>query len=485
MNTRPTNRRKHVITALALLGVGAGALLAVALEQIEVPPRLLAPYLEHRLSGHGDLMSDAGRRLAQTLTALDRGEPRSPQPLALALGLGAQPEAAMRVASSGRDVVVASPAEALAAIRTAQPGDAITFRPGIYRFDGEGIPVGRPGTADAAITVRAQRPGTVTLELDLVEGFLVSAPHWRFENLTLRGVCAQHSRCEHAFHVVGKATHFAARNNTVVDFNAHFKINGEGGRMPDHGVIEGNTINNTSARETDAPVTPIDLVAASHWIIRGNLISDFIKAQGNRISYGAFAKGGGVDNRFERNAVLCEVRLRGAPGWRVGLSLGGGGSEAAHCRDGRCIIEQDGGVIHSNLIASCSDDGIYVNRAATSSIVHNTLIDTGGISVRFAHSSAEVEGNLVDGVIRSRDGAVLHATDNLQTAASRLYLGTHPWRALYRDAGAFDFAWSGDPPRRRSAGTASIDLCGVPRPPHPAYGSFEDFTPCLRAADPK
>jgi hypothetical protein len=96
--------------------------------------------------------------------------------------------------------------------------------------------------------------------------------------------------------------------------------------MPDNGVIESNTLGNTSIRRTGNPVTLIDLVAASHWAIRGNVISDFINGQGNQISYGAFAKGGGSANRFERNVVLCENILKGTSGQRVGLSLGGGGT---------------------------------------------------------------------------------------------------------------------------------------------------------------
>src|SRR5690606_6001729 len=128
------------------------------------------------------------------------------------------------------------------------------------------------------------------------------------------------------------------------------------------------------------PVVPIDLVGASHWRVRANFIHDFIKRDGDRISYGGYFKGAGSANRFERNVVLCELALRGFPGQRVGLSLGGGGTGQDFCRDKRCITEQDGGVIDSNLIGFCSDDGIYINRAATSQIRQNTLLDTGGIS---------------------------------------------------------------------------------------------------------
>ncbi len=477
---------------------------------VNAPPRLLAPYIAKRAAGHRPVLVAIGDRLAELLLTLDRGGDREPgsgnharamprlaaatawsapapagssTPGSVASASSAQPAftsepvVALADAATRLPVVVASREALLGAIAHARPGDVISVRAGRYRFEGSSIEVARPGTAARPIVLRAERPGSVLLEMRTREGFRVTAPYWIFENLDLQGACAQHADCEHAFHVVGRAEHFTARGNTVSDFNAPFKINGEGGRFPDHGLIEHNTIGNTAARQTDQPVTMIDLVGASHWRISGNLIRDFIKAGGDHTSYGAFAKGGGGDNRFDGNIVLCEARLRGTPGARVGLSLGGGGTGAAFCRDSRCITEQEGSVIVSNLIASCSDDGIYLNRAAMSRIVHNTLIDTGGISVRYGSSSAEVVGNLVDGAIRSRDDALVHADDNLETSLPLLYLGQHPLRALFRAPEDFDFRWHGAAPRR-SAQAAPPGLCGLPRPPRPAYGAFEDFSAC-------
>jgi hypothetical protein len=100
------------------------------------------------------------------------------------------------------------------------------------------------------VVVRADRPGSVTIEFDAGEGFRVSAPYWRFENLTIRGACTQQEFCEHAFHVVGGAHHFAAVNNTILDFNAHFKINAEDGRFPDAGLIASNTLADSAPRQT-------------------------------------------------------------------------------------------------------------------------------------------------------------------------------------------------------------------------------------------
>jgi parallel beta-helix repeat protein len=459
---------------LALLALAAAAGAAWFLQGMGVAPRVLGPYLERRSSGHNPVIVGAGKWLAQALTALDRGVP---QPYAtLPLQIGAQRDGAA-LPPVGRSVLAGSGAEVRAAIAGAQPGDQITLLPGTYRFDGK-VAVEQPGNAMKPITLRAARPGTVLVEFDTVEGFTVNAPYWTFENLAIRGICARHSDCEHAFHVVGGAQHFSARNNTITDFNAHFKINGLNGRFPDHGLIQGNTLSNSAVRDTRNPVTPIDLVAASHWTIRRNLISDFIKGDGDRVSYGGFAKGAGSGNTFEQNIVWCEQRLRGVPGQRVGLSLGGGATGAPFCRDGRCIAEQEGGVIQSNLIASCSDDGIYLNSAARSRIAHNTLLDTGGVSVRFPVSSADVEGNLVDGAIRSRNDGVVRLADNRQTPTALLYLGWHPVRRLFAAPGQLDFAWAQDAPRRQ-AGPAPADLCGAPRPEKARYGAFEDFSACL------
>jgi nitrous oxidase accessory protein NosD len=317
------------------------------------------------------------------------------------------------------------------------------------------------------------------LEFDMVEGFLVSAPYWTFERLVIRGACADDSSCEHAFHVVAGASHFVARENEVVDFNAQFKINASDGAIPDSGIIAGNFIHDTRARQTANPVTKIDLVAASHWRIVGNRIADFVKAQGDGISVGAFAKGGGADNRFLRNVVVCEHRLLGLPGQRVGLSLGDGGTGAAYCRDRRCVTEQDASVIAANLIASCSDDGIYLNRAAQSRIVANTLVDTAGILLRFGTTSAEVTGNLVDGPIVAKQGAALHARDNRDTSLAQIYAGWHPVRRLFLDAPTLDFAWRGVPPRREHAAAPMADLCAVQRPASPTFGAFEDIARCV------
>jgi hypothetical protein len=478
----PVLRFLKISIAFGLLAAVVVAIAALfALEHIGVPPRSLGPYLERRASGHNPFIVKTGVWMNRILTALDRGDRPVVAPSRLRIGAQAVPPHAPTISAVGSAILVSSPEEVITAIARARPGDVITLMPGIYRFRGRSIDVRQAGSRENRITVRAERLDSVFLEFDMNEGFAVSGPYWTFENLNIRGVCRDHSYCEHAFHVAGNGTQFIARNNRIEDFNAHFKINGTADGFPDHGLIERNTLSNRSVRQTGNPVTVIDLVAASHWEIRGNFISDFAKAHSNQVSYGAFAKGAGSNNRFEQNAVICEYLLRHVPGQRVGLSFGGGGTGKPFCRDKRCITEQDGSILQSNLIAFCSDDGIYINRSATSKVLHNTLIDTGPISVRFAESSADVQGNLVDGAIRSRDGGVVRAEDNYETSTAQLYLGQHPVRNLYDKAEVLNLRWKDSALRRRPiAGAAPPDLCGTPRPAAPAYGAFENFSDCLR-----
>jgi len=468
------------LLAAGVIAVVSGGVLLAAIDHVGRAPRTLAPYIEKRSSGHNAVIENTGRRVAAILTSLDRGTADVP-PAQLALVAGARSQPA---GQDGAGIQVATPEALRTALLQAAPGDVITLAPGTYRFQGKGIDVPRPGRADAPIVVRAAQPGTVHIELETLEGFVVGAPYWRFENLNIDGVCRADDDCEHAFHVVGNGHHFVSVNNTIRDFNAHIKINGAGGRFPDDGLIEHTTLTATHARATTKPVTPVDLVAASGWTLRANLITDFVKGDGNQVSYGAFAKGGGKNNVFERNVVWCEQVLRGLPGQRVGLSLGGGGTGGEFCRDSRCITEQEGSTLRANLIVGCSDAGIYLNEAAASKVFDNTLVDTTGIDVRYPASSAVVDGNLVDGPIRARDGGILHLGDNRATPLWRAYLGSHPVRGLFRAPAAGDFGWRGEAPLRAEADEGerpadALDLCGTRRATPAVYGAFARFTECL------
>ena len=415
---------RHLFLALLAGLMAGGAALAAALWQLDATPREWARWLSSRGSKESGLLRASTLTLAQGLDGLDRGAqlarpdyPALTTPPASAL---VPPLRVVRVSSSD---------ELVRAITAALPGDRIDIAAGHYRFKGESVQVRAPGTDQAPIVVRAEQLGSVRLDFDIVEGFHVSAPHWRFENLEIHGACRDDSDCEHAFHIVSAAKDTRIEHCRLVDFNAPIKINGENGSFPDRGRIEASELFATRGRETANAVTFIDLVAASGWRIERNLIADFVKLDGDHISYGAFAKGAGEGNVFARNLVLCEQRLRGLRGARVGLSLGGGGSGASYCRDGACIVEQQAGRIEGNLIAQCSDAGIYLNRAAQSIVSDNQLLDTAGIDGRYPETAADLSGNIVDGLVRARQQALLHEQNDRASPRLDALAGRHPLRA--------------------------------------------------------
>ena len=322
-----------------------------------------------------------------------------------------------------RDVPVATAAALREAIATAMPGDQILVADGTYALTD--LSCITAGTVAAPIIVRAVTSLGAKLEFSGVEGFKVSGAHWQFDGLDIRGVCAVDDTCEHAFHVVGNADGFVLRNSRVRDFNAQLKVNiatvNAAIVAPNAGLIEYNELSDTRPRNTGNPVTKLNIDGGDDWIIRGNYIHDATKLGSNQISYGAFLKSGGKRGVMERNLVICAKDDQSAS-TRIGLSLGGGGTGGAFCPPAYnanvpCAIEHDGGTLRNNVIINCSDVGIYLNRAKDSKILFNTLIATSGIDFRFDTTSGEAYGNLVSGVIRTRDGATMTATSNVQNVA--------------------------------------------------------------------
>lgn len=480
---KPRSRLVRWLTTLAVLGMGAGlaGLAGVAwfLDDQNRTPREWAPYVERRAAGNHPLFVQAGDLVARTLLRLDRlareDEPVVPPGVgADATRSGAPPQVMTKL--------VTNTAQLVAALAAATPGQIIQMVPGDYAVTGRGLILDRPGAPNAPITLRAERLGDVTITSHVPAAFKAYAPHWVVENLVVRGGCdaGGHSYCEHALHVVGGAVGTVIRNNRFEDLNAHIKINGEDGQFPDNGRILGNTMVNAAARNTRNPVTPIDLVSASNWRIAGNFIADFQRQGTGGATYGAFMKGAGEGNVMERNVVLCEWRLRRrsySP--NIGLSIGGGGTwPDAIKRDlGKSGLEQTGGVIRDNLIAFCNDVGIYVNKGLRSLIAHNTIVDTAGVGVRFGESSAEVVGNIVDGVVQTRDGGVARLRDNHTAALLGLFVGWHPARDLFRDPARLDLRWRSRP-EPITSGELRPDLCGTERTGRVMPGAFEDFGRC-------
>jgi hypothetical protein len=476
----PGRRRWLALAAGALLLGGVAALLVVmaltglspgqaaALLQERSPLSMLR-HAERRLEGHPNLQALAG----PVLGLLRSGLEREPPPVLADLGKGQRPGGLAGVAfgPDGRpqatraregpaataavpDQLVSSVEGLALALREARAGQVIEVLAGSYRITGT-LNTGGAGTALQPITLRARQPGSVVFLVDTVQALLVSQPYWIFENLDWRGACAQDDHCEHAMHVVGAARGTVIVNNRMTDFNAHIKINGERGAWPDDGLVQFNTLHNTRARRTQAPVVPIDLVAASGWQLLDNRIENFVKHAERHPSYGLFMKGAGQGGRIERNLVICTSSGLAQPGLRVGLSVGNGGSTPESCRDRRCDAEHFGAVVANNVVAHCNDAGIDVAKSVATVVVHNTLINTQGILVRNPPSDARVVNNLLEGGIRARQGTQAEQAGNVD--ASRL-------GDLLQDPDGLDLRWRELPNTGAVHEQAPLDFCARPRP---------------------
>jgi hypothetical protein len=327
--------------------------------------------------------------------------------------------------------------ELIAAFAAAQPGHIIELAPGTYVLN-QGLVTPRPGAPGEPIVVRSGSLGQAIIESNVVEAIHVTEAYWTFESLEIHGTCPDDSTCEHAFHITGNADFTRIYGCRLRDFNAQIKGNGDtvgpgGVRVwPDDVAITATVLFDTRPRQTANPVTKIDVVGGRRWLIANNRIYDFEKAQGDTVSYAAFLKGNSRDGEMRNNRVICSQEFTG--GTRIGLSLGGGGSGPdSICEDATCTPEHQNGLLHDNLIAHCSDVGIYLNEAMNTEIIHNTIYDTAGVDVRFATSSADVRNNLIGGPIRDRDGGVHTATANLTDIAAA------DWNAWFVAPDALDF----------------------------------------------
>ncbi|MEJ6004515.1 right-handed parallel beta-helix repeat-containing protein [Paucibacter sp. AS339] len=385
------------------------------------------------------------------------------------------PEAArsaeIQAGSSWSELRVSTTEELAKAMLTAKPGQTILLNPGRYRI-AEPLSTNNAGQQDLPITVRARLPGQVRLESSAAEIFKVTQPFWVFENLHLRGVCPQPSDCKHAWLVLGGARSTVLRNNLIEDFNSHLQVNGDDAQWPDEGLVQFNTFGNSRPRDTAMMVAPINIIGASKWRLADNNISNFVKAGGGQSSFGILIRGAGHGSRVERNLLVCTPQQISQPGIRTGISFGGSGSDPQFCREQRCETEQNAGVVLNNVVAHCNDFAIDLSRSASMLLAHNTLINSAGIDVRGALSSATIYGNLLDGRIRERDGAQIKASMNEVLKLSD-YL---------EDADALQLNWRRPVEAIPSLALASDDFCGAPRHSATRPGALaEAMASCIKA----
>jgi hypothetical protein len=365
-----------------------------------------------------------------------------------------------RVAAAN-DIEVSDATSLGTAIMNAQPGDVIIVDDGTY--DSTGYSCDANGTAAMPITVKAKNPLMATIRFDALEGFKIGGDYWHFEGLVTQGVCANDDDCEHSYHING-AVGFSLKGSRAIDFNAQVKVNAVAPKLPNGGLIEGNELYDTRARNTANPVTKLDLDSGDDWVVRANVIHDYEKGLGDNTSYAAFMKCGGNRGLMERNLVLCSRDTTG--GTRLGLSLGGGGCDPQYCQPafdpGTPCVEHHDGIVRNNVIVNCSDVGVYINQSPNSHVLYNTLVATSGIDFRFAMTTGEAVGNLLAGMIRNRDGATGTFTGNIQNVMST------DFTSWYTDPMNGDLSKKGDLSSILGMGPANAnvtdDYCARTRP---------------------
>jgi hypothetical protein len=321
------------------------------------------------------------------------------------------------IAHARRIIKVNDVTQLISQFNTAKEGDTIVIEPGNYLLKGKRFVLKNSGTALEKITLMAEIFGTVTLQLDSLEGLYLAQPYWSIHNLIFAGICKSDSNCEHAIHITGDADDVEISNNRFINFNAHIKSNGVHKNFPDRVVVSGNDFYNEWPRNTQNPVTPIDVVGGNDWLINDNFIADFAIKKRDKftVSYGAFLKGSGQRGRISGNVVNCAWHIphQSFADIRIGLSLGGGGTGGAFCQQIGCDYEHNKGVIENNLILNCQNDvSIYLNNAADSEISNNILLNSLGIDARFSNTSAIIENNQYQGRIMARDSALVKDVNN-------------------------------------------------------------------------
>jgi pectate lyase len=316
-----------------------------------------------------------------------------------------------RKASLGIPTVLVKDAKELKkALEDAVAGDIIEMFPTQIDIK-EKFKIKASGESDKPIIIRGSSHGVTTLNVSTLVGIEVAASNIVIENINFEGRCKDDSYCEHAIQLKGNADNIKIKDNDFSNFNAAIKSSGlnnkSGSReYADYAMIHGNTFVNDWPRATKNAVTPIDVVGGDYWIIKRNFFADFEKQRGNKVSYGAFLKGGGRFGEFVDNVVACEwkVPYTSKTHVRIGLSFGGGGTGSQFCADKVCESEHYKGVMQHNLVMNCPTDvGVYINNGAEIVVSNNIIIGTLGLDVNRGSADVEVVNNNIQGLIRWRN----------------------------------------------------------------------------------
>ncbi|HGG57213.1 MAG TPA: hypothetical protein ENK31_05410 [Nannocystis exedens] len=231
----------------------------------------------------------------------------------------------------------------------------------------------------------------MTFNLSHLENFRISGKFWIFENIHFFGDCVSEDKCEHAFHIVGDADDVIFRDNEVVNFASHVKLNGlvvgggPGKSFPDRIMFINNFWHNTKYVANNAPHNILNLDGGKEHVIRGNIFADFNTPESLPKSASAiYPKASAIRVLIEQNLIVCE-KARTAGETARGIQLGDG-APASICdgdpdQDGLGDCDENGqsqeAIVRNNIVMSCNNGGsaagIMVGSDRESKVYHNTV----------------------------------------------------------------------------------------------------------------
>jgi hypothetical protein len=337
---------------------------------------------------------------------------------------------------SGNIVNVATVGELQNAVNTANPGDTILVTDGTYNLNGVYLRVDIPN-----VTVRSASGNREAVILDgnyqTTEIFQIVASNVTIADLTLR------EAYDHPIHVM--STDSSHTLNTLI-YNVHIidpgqqaiKINpadsGIPGYYTDDGTIACSHIELTDAGRMhirdNCYTGGIDAHQSRDWVIRDNLIEGFWCANGLS-EHGIHLWRGCRDTIIERNVLNDNARS-------IGLGLVTSGSGRTYpdnpCPEAIGYVDDFGGIIRNNFMSASDPDlfaseygfdcGICLWNSCKAQALHNTFytantVETfSSIEWRFENTEAIIANNLVNHIMREREGATASQSGNLTNATA-------------------------------------------------------------------
>jgi hypothetical protein len=339
--------------------------------------------------------------------------------------------------AEGTVINVGTVAQLQRAVRSASPGTTILVADGTYNLNGIVMVFNVPD-----VTLRSAAGDRAVVVLDggyeSREIVQINASHVTVADVTLRHAI------KHPIHVMSTARGDTVKtriyNVQVIDPGEQaIKINSASpGHYADSGEITCSRIELTDAGRTrirnNCYTGGIDAHKAKGWLVRDNVIEGFWCPEGLS-EHAIHFWDGSRDTVVERNVLRNNAR-----GIGFGMMDKGGTRKYTDdpCPGEMGYVDHFGGTIRNNFIFTGSKDlfaakdgadcGICLWQSCQAQVLHNTVYSTdpvhtfSSIEWRFANTRADIKNNLVNIVMKEREGASANVSGNVTDARAAWFV---------------------------------------------------------------